>query len=208
MALHTVNVLAVCTANMCRSVHTELAIKRNAGDLPLSVSSAGVNTEPGEAACPEATSSPNTHRSRQIDDELVDAADLVLVMESTHKSRVVREHPRGRRKLFKVAEAGSLFPAVVAELGRVRGGAESEWLQVPADFDSLSHPARILWLVDEAHNAREYIVEEYEDMTDTHGVAGITHRGIYALIDQNLEKILGSLRAIGTNVPHDSKAEG
>lgn len=192
---------------MCRSVHTELYIQSQATDLPLEVSSAGVNTEPGEAACTHATSSPNTHRSRQIDDEIVDAADLVLVMESAHKSRVVREHARGRRKLFKVAEAASLFPTVLTEFGRVNAGDESEWLQVPANFDDLSHPARILWLVDEADNARDYIVAEYDDMTDTHGVPGVTHKGIYAQIDQNLEKILGSLRAL-TALQTDSKAAG
>lgn len=193
---------------MCRSVHTELRIRENSQDLPLVVSSAGVNTEPGEAACREATSSPNTHRSRQIDDEIVDRADLLLVMESAHKSRIVREHPRGRRKMFMVAEAAWLFPKVLAELARVRAGEESEWLQVPAEFESLSHPARILWLVDEAHNAREYIVQDYDDITDTHGVPGVTHRGVYALLDQNLEKILGSLRALGTKVQNDSKAAG
>ena len=193
-------VLAVCTANMCRSVHTELRIRSLAADLPLSVSSAGVNTEPGEAACHLATDSPQTHRSRQIDDDLLEAADLVLVMESAHKSRIVREHVRARRKVFKVAEAQRLFTAVVAELAVVRGGGESEWLQVPAEFDSLSHHARLLWLVDEAHNAREYLVESDPDMTDTHGVPGVTHRAIYSLLDQNLEKILGSLRTLSPTV--------
>jgi protein-tyrosine-phosphatase len=185
---------------MCRSVHTELRIRSLSTDIPLVVSSAGVNTEPGEAACPQATDSPNTHRSRQIDDDLLEAADLVLVMESSHKSRIVREHVRARRKVFKVAEAQRLFSAVVAELAVVSGGGTSEWLQVPAGFEGLSHHARMLWLVDEAHNAREYLVQSDPDMTDTHGVPGVTHRAIYSLLDQNLEKILGSLRTLNPNL--------
>ena len=189
-------VLAVCTANMCRSVRTELQIRNLGADLPLVVSSAGVHAEVGEAACTHATDSPLTHRSRQVEGDLIEDADLVLVMESSHKSWIVREHVRARRKIFKVAEAGRLFPTVVAELGRVRQGQESEWLQVPSGFEYLSHGARMLWLIDEAHNAREFLVQSDPDLTDTHGVPGVTHKGIYALLDQNLEVILGSLRSL------------
>jgi hypothetical protein len=189
---------------MCRSVRTELQIRNLGADLPLIVSSAGVNAEVGEAACTHATDGPLTHRSRQVEADLIEDADLVLVMESSHKSYVVREHVRARRKVFKVAEASRLFQAVVAELARVRQGHESEWLQVPSGFEYLSHGARMLWLIDEAHNAREFLVQSDPDMTDTHGVPGVTHRGIYALLDQNLEAILGSLRSL--NPSNESQA--
>ena len=193
-------VLAVCTANMCRSVRTELQIRNLGADLPLVVSSAGVAAEVGEAACTHATESPQTHRSRQVEADLVEEADLVLVMESSHKSYIVREHVRARRKIFKVTEASRLFQAVVAELRQVRQGKESQWLQVPSGFEFLSHGARMLWLIDEAHNAREFLVQSDPDLTDTHGVKGVTHRGIYALLDQNLEVILGSLRSLNPSI--------
>ena len=144
--------------------------------------------------------SPQTHRSRQVEADLVEEADLVLVMESSHKSYVVREHVRARRKIFKVTEASRLFQAVVAELRQVRQGKESQWLQVPSGFEFLSHGARMLWLIDEAHNAREFLVQSDPDLTDTHGVKGVTHRGIYALLDQNLEVILGSLRSLNPSI--------
>ena len=190
------SILAVCTANMCRSVRTAHLLNKHAGDLSLEIFSAGTETEPGEHACGAALRDPLTHRSQQLEKPLLDAADLVLVMEAAHRRYVMREAVLAHPKTFLMTEAGRLFPLVLAELERVLDGADSEWLHVPAEFASLSESARMLWFVSEAHEARQFFIEEDPDVIDTHGPGAVNHPDAYALIEANVNAILGSLRAL------------
>lgn len=112
-----VRVVFVCTANICRSPFLELTARSLAGDsTDVVFSSAGTQgfsdhpmdevmstTLPAGAA--------ETFRSRALDRTILDEADLVLTAESTHRSRILEEHPALFRRTFTVGQ----FAAAVQE---------------------------------------------------------------------------------------------
>jgi protein arginine phosphatase len=93
-----VRVLFVCTGNTCRSplaeaIANSVAVERGFDDLD--VSSAGTSAWEGASASDgallvglERGLDLNAHRSRQLDRELVEQADLVLAMGPHHLERV------------------------------------------------------------------------------------------------------------------------
>lgn len=44
------------------------------------------------------------HVARQLDSELVRSADLILVMEQSHKTAIETNHPAAKGKVFRLAE--------------------------------------------------------------------------------------------------------
>ena len=85
-------VLVVCTANICRSPAATAYLRAHATerDLPIEVSSAGF-LSPGEPASEtmalvmgERGLDLSAHRSRVVDCEMVAAADLIVTMERRH----------------------------------------------------------------------------------------------------------------------------
>jgi sulfate adenylyltransferase len=113
-------VLFVCTANICRSAHMELTARRLAGSSDrIRFTSAGTHglvdhpmddvmaatlarddvVESAAAAGPGETGV-RDFRSRPLTPDLVRHADLVLTAESAHRAMILEEQPEELRKVF------------------------------------------------------------------------------------------------------------
>src|SRR5687767_556141 len=84
------SVLVVCQGNLCRSPYAEAALKRGlvAAGSPIQVGSAGFSipnrAPPSEAVLAAAARGIDiaAHRSRSVSKALLDAADIVFVMDT------------------------------------------------------------------------------------------------------------------------------
>ena len=106
------HILVVCVGNICRSPMAE-ALLRNAlrGQERFSVESAGLGALVGEPASEHAVAlmsergiDISLHRARQLQPELVNRADLILVMESGHKKAIETADVTVRGKVFRLGE--------------------------------------------------------------------------------------------------------
>ena len=106
------HILIVCVGNICRSPMAE-ALLRNAlrGKEEFSVESAGLSALVDEPASEHAVAlmsergiDISSHRARQLQPELVNKADLILVMESGHKKAIETADVTVRGKVFRLGE--------------------------------------------------------------------------------------------------------
>ena len=105
-------VLFVCTANICRSPSVELLARRerrrrgptscSAAPAPTARTANPIDPEHGRGAARR----PRHVRLPQpaADAELLDEADLVLTMESAHRTFILDEHPSLFRKVFTLGQ--------------------------------------------------------------------------------------------------------
>jgi len=126
-------VLALCTANQCRSVMTEALLTRRlaAAEVAVSVRSAGVR--PGGTPPPAEVISAMTsygvdvtgHRSQQVTAAGLAAADLVLVMAREHIRHAVIIEPAAWPRIFTLKE---LVRRAQQTRPRMPGEPLAEWL--------------------------------------------------------------------------------
>ena len=119
-----IRVLFVCTANICRSPYLELRARQLLGpDSGVEVSSAGTRgfdaAEVSDTMAAEFArfgTDTSSFRSRIATNDLVDAADLVLTAEATHRTQLLEDRPAAFRKTFTlgqfVASADAADPAL------------------------------------------------------------------------------------------------
>jgi protein-tyrosine phosphatase len=95
------SVLFVCTANIFRSVTAEYALKFKLGaHRSCIVSSAGIDAKPQpmhawvQGRLREKGADPTTHVQRQLTQELVEAADLILAMGRDHQAYILEQFGR------------------------------------------------------------------------------------------------------------------
>ena len=126
-------VLFVCTANICRSAYAEV-MARHLAPEGLGFSSAGVHGLPAApleglmAAEAEARGAVTSgFRSRPLTMAMVDAADLVLTAETRHRRLILEDRPLAMRKAFtfgQFARGLSLLADPTPDLlAEVRAGA-------------------------------------------------------------------------------------
>ena len=135
------NVLFVCTANICRSPFMEITARELAGpDAAVEFSSAGTHgfrEYPMDGVMAGALNdrglSPETFLSRPLTAALIEDADLVITAEAAHRNFILDDHAAAFRKVFtlgQVAEVvrnspeGLTGPELVRALGERRGASE------------------------------------------------------------------------------------
>ncbi len=111
------NILFVCTGNMCRSPFGEFYLKDRLEHGPkipnrtISVGSAGTMASDGHPAAGDAVTcavefglSLENHRARQLSEELLDDADMVLVMDRSHEKMILAFWSHHREKVRYMTE--------------------------------------------------------------------------------------------------------
>ncbi len=119
----------VCTGNICRSPFAEAALDRLLlGRRDFHIDSRGSAAGFGDAA-PEPMLRAagrhdidlRRHRSRPLDREVVERADLVLALGRDHRAAVARLSPRANRRTFTLLEFGRLIGTLDArDMNRLR----------------------------------------------------------------------------------------
>lgn len=101
------NVLVVCAGNICRSPTGEHLLRRSLTQTGIQVSSAGLIAVVGHplerhalATLQRHGQAPREHQARQLTPQLLQASDLVLVMEHRQLQDVIRLSPVSRGKTF------------------------------------------------------------------------------------------------------------
>jgi len=135
------SILAVCTANICRSPMIELLLRAELEPGKFEVASAGVQ---GWDRAPMDTMAamelmrlghtPDSFRSHALDNYLVDSADLIVTATRAHRSEVLALAPRALRRTFTLMEFAALICEVegseprklVAEAARQRSLAPQQ----------------------------------------------------------------------------------
>ncbi|MEW6279511.1 MAG: low molecular weight protein arginine phosphatase [Candidatus Eremiobacterota bacterium] len=92
-------VLFVCTGNTCRSPPASVlaeSLGLEAGSAGLSAVAGWPASEPAQESARKLGLDLASHRSRRVDAEAVEAADLILTMTASHLAALLREFPQAR----------------------------------------------------------------------------------------------------------------
>jgi len=102
------NILFVCTGNVCRSPMAEYLLRhRLVKPVAWKVGSAGLFTGNGLAASQPAVEvlreegiDLTPHRSRVVTKDVIDAATLIVVMTATHLTEIKRRFPEAQDRIY------------------------------------------------------------------------------------------------------------
>lgn len=109
------SVLLVCSANVARSVLAEHLLRKilnnNHALVNVKCTSAGINAVEGQPASSKVSSvlrkqnlDVSSHSAKPVTKQLLQTADLVLVMEREHKDFISSQFPEARNKTFTLKE--------------------------------------------------------------------------------------------------------
>ncbi|MCW2831937.1 MAG: low molecular weight phosphatase family protein [Aeromicrobium sp.] len=115
-------ILAVCTANICRSPMIEALLRAQLDPDRFEAASAGVqgwDRQPMDSMAAmellRMGHSAQTFRSHAIDSYLVDSADLIVTATRAHRSDVLGMNPQALRRTFTLLEFAALCGIVEAD---------------------------------------------------------------------------------------------
>ncbi|WP_150463150.1 arsenate reductase/protein-tyrosine-phosphatase family protein [Nesterenkonia ebinurensis] len=113
-----IEILTVCTGNVCRSALAGVVLRGQLADLGVRVSSAGVGALVGDPLTPQTAQLALAagarqedvagHRARYLSEGIAVQADLVLAMTRDHRRAVVELTPALLRRAFTVREFARL----------------------------------------------------------------------------------------------------
>jgi protein-tyrosine phosphatase len=136
-----IEILTVCTGNICRSPLAAQMLATRLADLAPRIHSAGTRARDGHAMTPEAADLARSvgvgadasaaHRSRFLTEAHLGTPDLILAMDRTHRRAVAELAPGRTRVAFTVREFARLAAATPDEAIRqaAAGGTASERLR-------------------------------------------------------------------------------
>lgn len=165
----TLQILVVCTANICRSPAAAAALTAGLSpglEAAVRVISAGTDARAGSPACELSSALVATyparrsgddaapmdysgHRSRRVSERDLADSDLILVLDRSHRSRLAQMSPTARQRTFTLRQAAALARTVGASVaaGALPEGAPS----LPeGDVD------RLRWFISELDAARGF----------------------------------------------------
>ena len=187
MSDNPVQILAVCTGNVCRSPFTEHLLRSGlarAGIADVFVHSAGTHALAGRPMVREsaaqllsAGADDTGFTARQLDAAMVRAATVVLALTRAHRGPIVEQHPAAARVTFTVREFARLLAGVSA-----------------ADVAGRTAADRLRSVVDLAVRRRGTLppVEpQDDDVTDPYGKDISAHQLMAAQIAPAVATILG-----------------
>ncbi len=131
------NIIAVCTGNICRSPLAEILLESHLADLDVRLSSAGTRARDGMGVTPETAGialslgAPKArierHRARFLTKDVLGSADLGLALSREHRRQIVEMDPTFMRKTFTVRELARLLDDISNEelLGAAASAADT-----------------------------------------------------------------------------------
>ncbi|WP_199424931.1 arsenate reductase/protein-tyrosine-phosphatase family protein [Actinotalea solisilvae] len=179
----TFSVLTVCTGNICRSPAVERLLAAGLGST-VTVTSAGTRAMVGHPVSPPmvplltaAGVSSEGFVARQLTEQLVREADLVLPLTRAHRAAVVDLAPAAVRRTFTLLELARLAAAVD-----------------PADLPAGPPAARLRALLPLAAARRGHVPPGDDDVVDPYGRGDALYAESFGLIEPAVRAIVAVAR--------------
>ena len=194
-------VLIVCTANECRSVHAREVFLKMPLSAKWNIATAGTQALAGSARCDHVVESRSSkaHKSSALTAAAINKADVTLAFEYEQRARCVEKSPASRSKVFLLSEIAALSDLVCRTLRNGGVDAESEFTAVyPKNFKSLTAKQKLTWAIQEIDAARGYVTLDDVEIADAHGSDAQPHEVILPKIEEVIQAFLTNLNDIVT----------
>lgn len=144
-------ILTVCTGNICRSPLAERLLQSGLDEVApgaFSVASAGVRALVGQPAHPRSAelavrlgTDVDAFTARQLTEQLVSEADLVLILAEAHRAPVLALSPAALKRTFTLREFARIVELLPGPT--TRETPQEAWRRYVADGDSVRHQVRL-----------------------------------------------------------------